>query len=102
MNNGTPERRLTLDRFFTYRIAVSGRLEGGLTDWSGKRLEIADQKFTVSGIFEAPGTLYENWIIGFPSELQVVLGRRDYSFARMRLRPGVDVMTRFGTNQAGL
>lgn len=57
----------------------------------GTNVKIRDTEFMVSGIFEAPGTLYENWIIGHPADLRPVLGRRDWSFARMRLRSGADV-----------
>jgi len=57
----------------------------------GTRLRIRDKEFTVVGTFEAPGTLYENWFITHPEDLKTTLGRRDFSFGRMRVLPGVDL-----------
>jgi len=45
----------------------------------------------VSGIFEARGTIAENWILLPHDDLRNTLGRRDYSFARMRLKDGTDL-----------
>jgi ABC-type lipoprotein release transport system permease subunit len=56
----------------------------------GGAVQVRDTLYDVVGVFEAPGTLYENWMLTDTSDLQVTLGRRDYSFARMRVRPGVD------------
>lgn len=57
----------------------------------GAKLFVRDTGFTIVGTFEARGTLYENWILVPPDDLRVTLGRRDYSFARMKVREGVDL-----------
>jgi ABC-type antimicrobial peptide transport system permease subunit len=57
----------------------------------GDKIRIREQNFRIVGIFDAPGTLYENWIISHPEDLKTVLGRRDYSFGRMRVADGVDM-----------
>jgi ABC-type lipoprotein release transport system permease subunit len=54
-------------------------------------VSVRDTMFDVVGRFEAPGTLYENWMITSPSALRLTLGRRDFSFARMKVRPDVDM-----------
>jgi len=57
----------------------------------GTRIQIRDQSYKIVGTFEAPGTLYENWLIAHPEDLKATLGRRDFSFGRMRVLPGVDM-----------
>ena len=43
------------------------------------------------GRFKAPGTIYENWILADPEDLRQALRRTDYSFARLKVKEGVDV-----------
>ncbi|MCU0725817.1 MAG: ABC transporter permease [Planctomycetes bacterium] len=50
-----------------------------------------DEEFTVVGVFKAPGTIYENWILADPEDLRQTLRRTDYSFARFKVVDGVDV-----------
>jgi putative ABC transport system permease protein len=57
----------------------------------GATLFLRDVEFTVVGTFEARGTLSENWILVPPDDLRNTLGRRDYSFARMRVKEGGDL-----------
>ncbi len=54
-------------------------------------LAFGDERFTVVGVFKAPGTLYENWLVTDVEDLSISLERQDYSFARMRVREGVDL-----------
>ena len=53
--------------------------------------QIRDTVYTVVGTFKAPGTIYENWVLTPTEDLRVTLGRRDYSFARMKVADGVDM-----------
>jgi putative ABC transport system permease protein len=57
----------------------------------GATLSFGDETFTVVGTFKAPGTLYENWLITDVEDLSIALDRSDYSFARMRVKEGVDL-----------
>jgi len=57
----------------------------------GSKLYLRDVELTVSGIFEARGTIAENWILLPHDDLRNTLGRRDYSFARMRVKDGTDL-----------
>ncbi|MEN8148597.1 MAG: ABC transporter permease, partial [Planctomycetota bacterium] len=57
----------------------------------GTKITIRDQEYTVSGTFETPGVLYENWLICHPEDLRTTLSRQDYSFGRMRVAKGVDM-----------
>jgi ABC-type antimicrobial peptide transport system permease subunit len=57
----------------------------------GAKVQVRDAAFTVVGSFQAPGTLYENWILCHLEDLRNTLGRRDYSIARLRVRDGVDM-----------
>jgi ABC-type antimicrobial peptide transport system permease subunit len=57
----------------------------------GAEVKFGDEAFTVVGVFEAPGTLYENWLLTDVEDLTVALDRNDYSFARMRVQEGVDL-----------
>ena len=57
----------------------------------GTVISYGDERFTVVGTFEAPGTLYENWLVTDVEDLAISLQRQDYSFARMRVREGVDL-----------
>ncbi|MHC4472526.1 MAG: ABC transporter permease [Planctomycetota bacterium] len=54
-------------------------------------VKIRDTVYDVVGRFEAPGTLYENWMVTSPGDLSNTLGRRDFSFARMKVLPDVDL-----------
>jgi putative ABC transport system permease protein len=56
----------------------------------GALVKIRDGLYEVVGRFEAPGTLYENWMLSHPDDLRLTLGRRDFSFARMKVRSGAD------------
>jgi putative ABC transport system permease protein len=57
----------------------------------GTVIAFGDERFTVVGTFKAPGTLYENWLVTDVEDLSISLERSDYSFARMRVREGVDM-----------
>jgi ABC-type lipoprotein release transport system permease subunit len=57
----------------------------------GSKLHLRDIELTIVGTFEARGTLAENWMLLPHDDLRNTLGRRDYSFARMRVRDGVDL-----------
>jgi ABC-type antimicrobial peptide transport system permease subunit len=71
--------------------AVANRLRAK-PEWLAldAEVELRGEVFTVVGEFEAPGTLYENWMITHPWELLRTLNRTDYSFGRLRLRSGAD------------
>jgi putative ABC transport system permease protein len=58
----------------------------------GSKIALGDnEEFTVVGRFKAPGTIYENWILADPEDLRQTLRRTDYSFARLKVKEGVDV-----------
>jgi len=57
----------------------------------GKKVKIRESEYTVVGTFKAPGTIYENWLMAYPTELRITIARSDYSFARMKVKPGVDM-----------
>jgi len=80
-------KEIIVGRAAPSRLKVDEKLlatdEGAIT--------VRDELFVVVGGFKAPGTLYENWIVTTPDDLRVVLGRRDFSFARMKVRPDVDM-----------
>ncbi len=57
----------------------------------GSRLVLGEEEYTVTGRFKAPGTIYENWLLADPEDLRQTLRRTDYSFARVKLKAGVDV-----------
>ena len=57
----------------------------------GSKMYLRDIELTVSGIFEARGTIAENWILLPQDDLRNALGRRDYSFSRMRVKDGVEL-----------
>jgi putative ABC transport system permease protein len=52
---------------------------------------VGDTMFTITGKFEAPGTLVEHWFLTDPERLRLAVRRSDWSFARMQLRDGVDL-----------
>ena len=80
------EREVIAGRAAALRLRVPDELLS-----VGSKVRIRDHEYTVVGRFKAPGTLYENWLITCPADLRLTLGRRDYSFARMKLRPEVDL-----------
>jgi ABC-type antimicrobial peptide transport system permease subunit len=72
--------------------AVAGRLRVPESMLAvGSKLFLRDVEFTVVGAFEARGTLSENWMLLPHDDLRNTLGRRDYSFARMRVKDGADL-----------
>jgi ABC-type antimicrobial peptide transport system permease subunit len=72
--------------------AVAGKLRVPESMLSvGSKMHLRDMELTVSGIFEARGTIAENWILLPQDDLKNALGRRDYSFTRMRVKEGVDM-----------
>jgi len=66
---------------------------GAKAEWLavGSTIRIRDQEYRVSGTFETPGVLYENWLICHPEDLRTTLSRQDYSFGRMKVIEGVDL-----------
>jgi putative ABC transport system permease protein len=59
---------------------------------AGARIGLGDdEEFEVVGVFKAPGTIYENWILADPEDLRQTLRRTDYSFVRFKVVEGVDV-----------
>jgi len=72
--------------------AVAGRLRVPESMLEvGSKLHLRDVELTVVGTFEARGTLSENWMLLPHDDLRNTLGRRDYSFARMRVKDGTDM-----------
>jgi putative ABC transport system permease protein len=57
----------------------------------GEAIYVRNEVFEIVGLFEAPGTLLENWILTHPADLSQMLSRQDYSFGRMKVKPGVDM-----------
>ena len=52
---------------------------------------IGDELFTIVGLFEAHGSLVEHWIVTDVEDLKRAIMRSDYSFARMKVKAGVDI-----------
>lgn len=72
--------------------AVAGRLRVPESMLAvGTTLFLRDVELKVVGVFEARGTLAENWMLLPHDDLRNTLGRRDYSFARMRVKDGTDL-----------
>lgn len=72
--------------------AVAGRLRVPESMLAvGSSLFLRDVELKVVGVFEARGTLAENWILIPHDDLRNTLGRRDYSFARLRVKAGTDL-----------
>jgi putative ABC transport system permease protein len=57
----------------------------------GERLGIGDSVYRIVGRFEAPGSLVEHWLLADVEDLRLTIRRRDYSFARMKVREDVDL-----------
>ncbi len=57
----------------------------------GREVFIRNEVFTVVGRFETPGAICESWMLTAPNDLKLATKRSDFSIARMKVRPGVDL-----------
>jgi len=57
----------------------------------GSQVFLRNEVFTVVGRFETPGAICESWLLTAPNDLKLTTNRSDFSIARMKVRPGVDL-----------